>query len=851
MDSDDPIYRQYFRFINDNLKYPIRDNYNETVDPPIFDELLDRIVIDRRIHISPPGETTQYIIKEIYNTTNLDETNAYLKAIEYAKEICITSSPIDSEILLFCTTENKIIKLVDELNKVLPANVIAIPFYTKLPEESKTMITSNLKEIKNTWKFPKQYVHDVLNQIVKLSAVNSTYKYDRILVVSTNIAEASITIETLKFVIETGFNNDVSYNYKTGTTNVNIVPITESSRLQRKGRIGRRSNGTIYYTYKKDARKDVKPLYPICKTNFSDTFLNFMEEQFEIFNIYEIQLYPFSIKLLQEYNNDYVYLYIQKFDEEISKTNKVDPIVNKNYRNLFYILIKNQFLTITKISDNVLFRNDLNNINLINENMYNNIIPFVRTGIRTIILIDPELKFYLIHPFENEIKKYRNKNTRLVIKQNIDEISIKIRDIFEKNIYKTLIQNLYVYNEIEIFQSINKSKEVSYKSKIVEYLNKLKQNTDKFIELNLLYPITVSSKFNILDNVLFIVYFLKESSNDIFNVIENIEKFNNMFSSKESDLLVINKIYDLFKTTFGHLILEVSIDNKKIELINKFQYLYSNFLNNSKIEKDYYNLIIKHILKNNDYETFSESIANDLNEVEINLEKKNKNDKNDNDKKIKNWCNIYGIKYEIFNKIINTFKYRYFQYKMIFENNNKKKEDYLQNSLFQNELTIDKNIIKSFMYGNLDKIFFVEGANNYKNTMKYNLLINYKKNTFNKKWISKVIDNKFLLVLNLDNEILFNKNNQINENPEENETNNKVIILTNISAISNKLYSNIMYIGDNPTLNSNTKVNDIANNFICNNPININHFKNSLDPKFNEYINRLQNSIADYIERYC
>jgi hypothetical protein len=57
--------------------------------------------------------------------------------------------------------------------------------------------------------------------------------------------------------------------------------------------------------------------------------------------------------------------------------------------------------------------------------------------------------------------------------------------------------------------------------------------------------------------------------------------------------------------------------------------------------------------------------------------------------------------------------------------------------------------------------------------------------------------------------------------------------------------------GDNPTLIRYDRVNDIANNFICNNPININHFKNSLDPKFNEYINRLQNSIADYIEKFC
>ena len=49
---------------------------------------------------------------------------------------------------------------------------------------------------------------------------------------------------------------------------------------------------------------------------------------------------------------------------------------------------------------------------------------------------------------------------------------------------------------------------IYFKSKMVEYLIKLKQKTDKFIEYNLLYPIVVSNKFNMLDNVLFAVYFL-------------------------------------------------------------------------------------------------------------------------------------------------------------------------------------------------------------------------------------------------------------------------------------------------------------------------------------------------------
>jgi len=871
MDDDDPIYRQYYRFINDNLKYPIRDNWNETVTPNKYDELLDRIVIDRRIHISPPGETTQYIIKEIYTSENLDEENAYKKAIEYAQEICITTSPINSEILLFCTTENKIKKLVDELNNVLPSNVIAIPFYTKLPEESKKMITSNLNEIKKTWKFPKQYVHDVLNLKIKSSDINGINRYDRILIVSTNIAEASITIDTLKFVIETGFNNDVSYNYDSRTTNVNIIPITESSRLQRKGRIGRRSNGTIYYTYPKDARKYTVPLYQITKANFTDTFLSFLEEEYEKENIFDIQFYPYILENMldlrfKDKDIDAIINWYYNLADDKDKLDKTkNKKINQNYRQLFIKLINHQFLTTEKLSENIIFSPKLNNINLINLNIYSNIIPFARTGISTNILIDFKLGFYLIHPFENIIKDYRNKYIRLLDKTksiNGENIEKKIIKVVYKYIIKNLLKNLYIYHE-KVYDEIEFNfNDGYYKTKMVEYLIKLKQNTDKFIEFNLLYPIVASSKLNILDNVLFIVYFLKESNNDIFTIIENMEKFNRVFSSKESDLLVINKIYDLFKTTFGHLILEDSIDNKKIKLKDQFKNLFSNYLEKNKIDIEFYNLIIKHILKNNDFETFEENITIHINDVNINLEKRNTTDSTINvnnistftQNEIKNWCNTYGIKYIEFSKIIDSFRYRYFQYKLKFENNQKRKDDFLINSSFENQLTIERNIIKSFMYGNLSSIFYVDKSI-YKNVNNIEDNYIYHRNTFKKKWISKVIDNKFLLVLNLDNEIILNKNTKNDQQEEiidsENETNNQIVILTNISSIDNKMYSNMSYINDNPTLIDYMQANDPSFNYICNNPVNINHYKNSLDPKFNEYINRLQSSIADYITDKC
>jgi hypothetical protein len=56
MDDDEPIYRRYYRDINDNKMCPL--NYD------IVQNKIDRINVDRRLHISPPGQTTKYKIND-------------------------------------------------------------------------------------------------------------------------------------------------------------------------------------------------------------------------------------------------------------------------------------------------------------------------------------------------------------------------------------------------------------------------------------------------------------------------------------------------------------------------------------------------------------------------------------------------------------------------------------------------------------------------------------------------------------------------------------------------------------------------------------------------------------------
>ena len=56
----------------------------------------------------------------------------------------------------------------------------------------------------------------------------------------------------------------------------------------------------------------------------------------------------------------------------------------------------------------------------------------------------------------------------------------------------------------------------------------------------------MSKKLKVLKNVIFIVYVLYYLKNNLMELVENIELFTKYFHHSESDLLVINKIFELF-----------------------------------------------------------------------------------------------------------------------------------------------------------------------------------------------------------------------------------------------------------------------------------------------------------------
>ncbi|XP_072977780.1 probable pre-mRNA-splicing factor ATP-dependent RNA helicase DEAH5 [Typha angustifolia] len=99
----------------------------------------------------------------------------------------------------------------------------------------------------------------------------------RKVVVATNIAEASLTIDGIYYVVDPGFAKQNVYNPKQGLDSLIITPISQASAKQRAGRAGRTGPGKCYRLYTESAyRNEMSPtsIPEIQRINLGLTTLN-------------------------------------------------------------------------------------------------------------------------------------------------------------------------------------------------------------------------------------------------------------------------------------------------------------------------------------------------------------------------------------------------------------------------------------------------------------------------------------------------------------------------------------------------------------------------------------------------
>ncbi|CAB4054170.1 DHX8 [Lepeophtheirus salmonis] len=98
----------------------------------------------------------------------------------------------------------------------------------------------------------------------------------RKVVIATNIAETSLTIDGVYYVVDPGFVKQKVYNSKTGMDALVVTPISQAQAKQRSGRAGRTGPGKTFRLYTERAFRDEMlstPVPEIQRTNLAATVL--------------------------------------------------------------------------------------------------------------------------------------------------------------------------------------------------------------------------------------------------------------------------------------------------------------------------------------------------------------------------------------------------------------------------------------------------------------------------------------------------------------------------------------------------------------------------------------------------
>ena len=223
-----------------------------TMNAERFSEFFGRVPI-----YTIPGRT--FPVEVLFSKNPIED---YVEgAVKQALAIHLTR-PLPGDILIFMTGQEDIEATCELLADRLET----------LKQDRKTK-NENAEAVADLWILPiySQLPADLQGRIFQAAP-----RGVRKCIVATNIAETSLTVDGICFVIDSGYGKVKVYNPRIGMDALQIAPVSQAGANQRSGRAGRTGPGTCFRLFTETAFKHElfpSPIPEIQRTNLSNVVL--------------------------------------------------------------------------------------------------------------------------------------------------------------------------------------------------------------------------------------------------------------------------------------------------------------------------------------------------------------------------------------------------------------------------------------------------------------------------------------------------------------------------------------------------------------------------------------------------
>ena len=508
--------------------FPVNVFYNKITPEDYFEEMITKV---KKIHLNlPKGGILVFLTgKEEVNKfcRELHQEMKYIKKIEAPKEEDLLNGKIDLEniemikdkdeaedddksnsIEEFEFLENSLKKTEDKKqNYYITPTYQIFPLYSKLPVEQQQKIFNSNPE-------------------------------KRLIIISTNVAETSLTINGLKYLVDSGKEKNKYIDLKTGVTKYSIDFTTKSSAEQRKGRVGRTGVGYCYRIYSPAVYKRMKKHK---KPEILRLPLNYSILQLAKIGMENIQDFPFP----------------SLPDEKVIKNGIVDLI------DMGLLKRKNNHLKkveITKLGETLSFIPLQPHFSIILLKMKKE--SLLHLGILLVGILSSEelFNFGNINLSKEEKFKYF---------QQYDDFLNSSSDILT---ILNIVGTFFIQLDNKFFNNFQNIKKIQISNRISEFATKMNLNLKVFKEfLNFIIQVVIIFK-----------YLLNEI--DYKNILEKLQNFTNV--TKKEERILIKIISESFKNNITKKRIVVVDDNRTKLRFETLDFREAKFFKNSFVKKN-------------------------------------------------------------------------------------------------------------------------------------------------------------------------------------------------------------------------------------------------------------------------